>query len=186
MRKIGVKIFFFIIVLLISSYSFSQESKSGDLTIEEARGLYSFLENIKEQKSLFQEEVNAANLKSLIKDEYANEIQLYEGNPNALTIMECIFVEAMKNNLISFDTYISIDSILSDEECIKAANDWNNRHSFSTVSYKKNEFCIQYYMVYTGGVHADNLNDTIEWFIASAVQFEDYLNGIAKQKDEKR
>ena len=168
MRK---RLLFFI---FLTFSAFAQES-GGELSLEQARGLYSLLENIEGQKSLFPEEVNAANLKALIKPEYADVTILYEENPYALNIMNCVFIEVMKNNLIIFETYVSADSSLTLEECAQIANDWNNRHSFATVSFNQGEFYIQYYLPFSGGLHADNFNDTIEWVLASSFHFENYL-----------
>ena len=134
------------------------------------------------QKSLFPEEVNAANLKALIKPEYADGTILYEENPYALNIMYCVFIEVMKNNLISFETYVSADSSLTLEECAKIANDWNNRHSFATVSFNQGEFYLQYYLPFSGGLHADNFNYTIEWVLASSFHFENYLKVLEDLK----
>ena len=167
-----IKVLFLFTFLTFSA--FAQES-GAELSVEQARGLYSLLENIEGQKSLFPEEVNAANLKVLIKPEYADVTILYEENPYALNIMNCVFIEVMKNNLICFETYVSADSSLTLEECAKIANDWNNRHSFATVSFNQGEFYIQYYLSFSGGLHADNFNDTIEWVLASSFHFENYL-----------
>ena len=163
----------------------SQEKKSGDLTVEEDRGLYSLLENVKEQKSLFPEEVNAKNLKALLKSEYADETVLFEKNPNALNIMNCIFVEIqVKSNLIWFETFVSSDPLLTYYECIKIENDWNASHSFSSLSFENDVFHFQYYMSYKGGIHTDNFNNTIDWIFGTAFYFEDYIKKSLKAKDE--
>ena len=170
---------------LTSSFLSAQEKNSGELTVDEARGLYSLLENVKEQKSLFPEEVNAKNLKSLIKTEYADETVLFEKNPNALNILNCLYVEIQeKSNLIWFETFVSSDPSLSSEECIKIANEWNSSHSFTSLSFEKDVFHFQYYMSYKGGIHADNFNNSIDWILGTAFYFENHLKKILKERNE--
>lgn len=182
MQKTWARTFFLLTVLACCSVSYSEDSKGAELSVEEARGLYSFLENIKEQKSLFPEEVNAANLKALLKPEYANGAVLYEKNPAVLNIYDCIFVKVRQNKLIGFETFVQMDPSLSAQDCVAIANDWNNGQSFATVSFNQNEFYIQYFMSFAGGIHADNFNDTIEWVLASSFYFENYLQSIVEQK----
>lgn len=173
----------FIILFFFSSFLFSEERTNAELTVEEARGLYSLLENIKEQKSLFPEEVNANNLKAMLKKEYADGTTLYEKNPYVLSILKCLFIEIRpKNNLIYFETFVSSDPSMTSEECIKIINDWNSGRSFSIVSYEENQFHIQYFLTYKGGLHSDNLNDTIEWIFSSSFYFEDYVKEYLKKK----
>lgn len=183
MKKKYIKIPF-IIYICFQSFLYCEEPKNTELSIEEARGLYSLLENIKGQNSLFPEEVNAENLKTLLKSDYTNGVTLYEKNPYALNIFNCIFIEVKKNNLIGFETFVSTDSSLNTEECIKIANEWNNRHSFATVSFSENEFYIQYFMSFIGGIHADNFNDTIDWVLASSFHFENFLKEYLKNKSK--
>lgn len=178
-------IFCFIIFSLCYTYLYCEEKNSGELTVDEARGLYSLLENVKEQKSLFPEEVNAKNLKALIKSEYADETVLFEKNPNALNIMNCLYVEIQeKSNLIWFETFVSSDPSLSSEECIKIANEWNSSHSFTSLSFEKDVFHFQYYMSYKGGIHADNFNNSIDWILGTAFYFENHLKKILKERNE--
>ncbi len=183
MKKKYIKIPF-IIYICFQSFLYCEEPKNTELSIEEARGLYSLLENIKGQNSLFPEEVNAENLKTLLKSDYTNGVTLYEKNPYALNIFNCIFIEVKKNNLIGFETFVSTDSSQSTEECIKIANEWNNRHSFATVSFSENEFYIQYFMSFIGGIHADNFNYTIDWVLASSFHFENFLKEYLKNKSK--
>ncbi len=119
----------------------------------------------------------------MLKEDYAKETVLYEKNPYALNIMNCLFIEVReKNKIIWFETFVSSDPSFSYEDCIKIVNNWNSNRSFSTVSFENNEFHIQYYMTYKGGIHADNFNDTIEWVFSSAFYFEDYVKNILKER----
>ena len=178
-------IFCFLILFsssLLFSHTDEHSSHDGTMSVDEARGLYSLLENIQEQKSLFPEEVTAKNLKALLKPEYEKEAVLYEKNPYALNLFNCLFIEIKKNNLIGFDTYVSTEPSLTYEECTKLVNEWNNNHTFATVSYSGDDFYIQYYLTTKGGIHADNLNDTIEWVFACSFHFENYVNDYLKNK----
>lgn len=183
MKKSVIRIFFVTVFFICAAFCFGEDSKNTELSVDEARGLYSLLENIKSQKSLFPEEVSAANLKNLLKEDYAKGAVLYDDKPYLLNIHNCIFVSVRKNNLLSFITYVSSDPSLSADECIKIANDWNSESSFATVSFCEGEFWIQYFMSFNWGIHADNFNDTIEWILSTSYYFENQLKDIVKQKE---
>ena len=133
----------------------------------QARELYSFLENIQEQKSLFAEEVDAETLKGLLTEERIKKIESVDIEKNMIVFKNsvCICVDPIRK-FIYFTSYATPGKKISDQEGIFLANDWNQNKIFSIVCWEKGLFRIEYYIPFNGGIHADNLNAALDWFIS--------------------
>ncbi|MBQ6028276.1 MAG: SEL1-like repeat protein [Treponema sp.] len=139
----------------------------GEMSVGQARELYSFLENIQEQKSLFAEEVDAETLKGLLTEERIKKIESVDIEKNMIVFKNsvCICVDPIRK-FIYFTSYATPGKKISDQEGIFLANDWNQNKIFSIVCWEKGLFRIEYYIPFNGGIHADNLNAALDWFIS--------------------
>lgn len=151
------------------------------ISVEEARGLYSLLENIKEQKSLFSEEVSAKNLFSLLDDLYAKEA-LVDNEQNKIKFSNVaeLYVNP-ERELLLLVSYAYPTKELGQDECIKIANEWNKDKIFLRVCWDEDSFRTEYYMSYKGGVHSDNLNDSLSWYFDLLFSFFEYLGKYTKE-----
>ena len=154
------------------------EEKNGDdgtVPVDKARALYSLLENMEGQKSLFPEEVDALSLKELLDEQNsALEVKVFEDTQNLGISFANVFVYK-KALALCFSTTVRPDKNLSESEYIRYANDWNCNHIFSRVFWKSDAYQIDYYATYKGGIHADNFNEMLGWFFENAVGFYKYL-----------
>ncbi len=169
MKKISLFIF---AIFLVPFFLSSQE-----MTVEQARGLYSLLENIDEQKSLFPEEVKAASLLSLMDDTYKTDSTVPEDNRIVFANNANLYIEKNRS-LLCFSAYIVPEKEMSEELCIQFANAWNKEKIFLIVCWDTDEkaFRLEYYLSYAGGIHADNLNASLSWFFELTYSFINYLN----------
>ena len=62
-----------LLIILCIFASFLPVFSDTEMTVEQARSLYSLLENIEGQKSLFPEEVSVQNLYNLLEEKYKTE-----------------------------------------------------------------------------------------------------------------
>ena len=171
--------------------SFCQQNQNSEnlndnlmMDVDSARSLYSFLENLEGQKSLFYEEVSATRLLDLLNENYRNDAVAYE-NKNYISFKNMFNLYIDENrNLLCLCMYIVPKKTLPAEECINIANNWNKRKIFLINCWDEDEesFRLEYYMPYDGGIHSDNLNASIGWFVDLALSFfeslNDYVDGL--------
>lgn len=154
----------------------AESDSASELTSEQARGLYSLLENIEGQKSLFPEEVNANNLYELIDVKYKMEdVLIAEDNSSLILPGSILLTVYRKSAVISFEAFFSDYENFDSSKALRIVNEWNKEHVFSTASWRDTYFVLSYYMTFAGGVHADNLNETIDWFYAMYYGFGEFL-----------
>lgn len=141
-------------------------SENGSMGVEEARGLYSLLENIKGQKSLFAEEVNAKNIKNLLAPKYIDAISSVDEEKNVIAFNNnSIYITfEPERQLICFVSYVVPAKKLAKSECVDIANGWNQKQIFLIMCYDEDAFRAEYYLSYAGGVHADNLNASLDYY----------------------
>lgn len=77
----------------------------------------------------------------------------------------CICVDPIRK-FIYFTSYAKPSKKISDQEAIYLANDWNQNKIFSIVCWENGLFCIEYYIPFNGGIHADNLSAALDWFLS--------------------
>ena len=157
-------------------------TEKNQISTDEARGLYSLLENIKEQKSLFAEEISARNLFTLLNDRFSTSSVSVDEEKNEIKFSNIakLCVDSERQLLFMF-SYLTPKKILPQDECIKIANEWNQKKIFSIVCWDDDSFRIEYYMTYQGGIHADNLNDSLAWYFDLLYGFFDYLDKYADE-----
>ena len=137
-------------------------TEKNQISTDEARGLYSLLENIKEQKSLFAEEISARNLFTLLNDRFSTSSVSVDEEKNEIKFSNIakLCVDSERQLLFMF-SYLTPKKSLPQDECIKIANEWNQKKIFSIVCWDDDSFRIEYYMTYQGGIHADNLKEVV-------------------------
>ena len=149
-----------------------------ELSADKARALYSLLENLKEQRSLFCEEVSAKTLCALLNEHYAADVKLYEAdNDFVLSGTVDVRVDA-SNKMLDFYTFYLAKNALSDAQALRLANSWNKEKIFLNASWDGERFLLHYFMTYDGGIHADNLNATLDWYFDLCSDFVRYCEKL--------
>ncbi|MBO7124184.1 MAG: hypothetical protein J6V90_13000 [Treponema sp.] len=143
-----------------------QAEPANAMSVEEARGLYSLLENIKGQKSLFAEEVNAKNVKKLLASKYLDAISSVDEEKNVIAFNNnSIYITfEPERQLICLVSYVVPAKKLDKNECVDIANGWNQKQIFLIMCYDEDAFRAEYYLSYAGGIHADNLNASLDYY----------------------
>ena len=163
-----------LLMLLGLTFAFAQEDTT--LTVDQARALYSLLENIDGSASLLAEEVDVNSVANLLDDYYEQfGIDIREDR-NSITVGNYFSIAIdPKRQLLRFETGVTPSLQLTDEEGALIANEWNNNYIFINVAWDETYFWISYYLPFKGGLHRDNLNDSIEWVMALAFQFQEFM-----------
>ncbi len=163
-----------LLMLLGLTFAFAQEDTT--LTVDQARALYSLLENIDGSASLLAEEVDVNSVANLLDDYYEQfGIDIREDS-NSITVGNYFsIVIDPKRQLLRFETGVTPSLQLTDEEGALIANEWNNNYIFINVAWDETYFWISYYLPFKGGLHRDNLNDSIEWVMDLALQFQEFM-----------
>ena len=150
------------------------ENTDGEMSVGQARALYSLLENLKEESSLFAEEVSPKNLYNLLSDDYKAHAALNE-DTQELVINNAVVIRVQKERaLLTFETYMNPPAI-SVAECEHIANEWTRNRIFSRAYYDDEVFYLDYFLCFDGGIHADNLNNTLDWFFTLASDFVSFM-----------
>ena len=163
-----------LLMLLGLTFAFAQEDTT--LTVDQARALYSLLENIDGSASLLAEEVDVNSVANLLDDYYEQfGIDISEDR-NSITVGNYFsIVIDPKRQILRFETGVTPSLQLTDEEGALIANEWNNNYIFINVAWDETYFWISYYLPFKGGLHRDNLTDSIEWVMDLAFQFQEFM-----------
>ena len=148
---------------------------AGEISIDKARALYSLLENINGQKSLFQEEVDIQNLKGLLNEKYSSREIRIDENEQRMTFSGINIKVDSKRKIIVFYTFINPEREVSEEDAVRFCNKFNGDKIFLNTYWFDKTFGISYYLTYDGGIHADNFNSTISWFFSLTYDFMDSM-----------
>lgn len=157
--------------------AYSEENKNTEISVDKARSLYSLLENLEGQKSLFPEETDAQKLYELIDDKYKTEQIKLSEDESEITLQANVHLAVFKKStVIRIFVWMYPKATVSKEECLSLLNDWNKDNIFQTAYLNGDKFELQYHLSFKGGIHADNLNDTLAWFYSMIYGFWEFMN----------
>lgn len=142
-------------------------SRSAAQGNEDAKKLLSELPAVEESaSSLAANDVNAKNVKKLLASKYMDAISSVDEEKNVIAFNNnSIYITfEPERQLICLVSYVVPAKKLAKSECVDIANGWNQKQIFLIMCYDEDAFRAEYYLSYAGGINADNLNSSLDFY----------------------